>query len=133
MLGAEIGTSLMAVVHSFDLSWLSPLLIFVGIVLFKSNEKSTDGRIGTVAIGFGLITLGLQHIIAATAPIIAAPSIRGLIIGVPNDVLLHIVVGALLTLACYQSGTFPVECCATDRIFTAPESQLLNKLYDQKT
>jgi phosphate:Na+ symporter len=34
MLGADIGTSLIAVVFSFDLSWLSPLLIFVGVVLF---------------------------------------------------------------------------------------------------
>ena len=30
MLGADVGTSLMAVVFSFDLSWLSPLFIFVG-------------------------------------------------------------------------------------------------------
>ena len=28
MLGADVGSSLMAVVFSFDLSWLSPLLIF---------------------------------------------------------------------------------------------------------
>lgn len=28
MLGADVGTALMAVVFSFDLSWLSPLLIF---------------------------------------------------------------------------------------------------------
>ena len=34
MLGADIGTSAMVVVFSFDLSWLSPLLIFVGVVLF---------------------------------------------------------------------------------------------------
>lgn len=106
MLGAEIGTSLMAVVFSFDLSWLSPLLIFTGVVLFISNEKSTAGRIGSVAIGFGLITLGLQLIVAATAPIIASPAIRGLIVSLPNDVLLHIVVGALLTVACYSSLAF---------------------------
>ena len=34
MLGADIGTSLMAVLFSRDLSWLSPLFIFVGVVLF---------------------------------------------------------------------------------------------------
>ncbi len=32
MLGADVGTALMAVVFSFDLSWLSPLLIFGGVV-----------------------------------------------------------------------------------------------------
>ncbi len=106
MLGAEIGTSLMAVVFSFDLSWLSPLLIFSGVVLFISNEKSTAGRVGRVAIGFGLITLGLQLIVAATQPMIASPVIRGLIVGLPNDVFLDIIVGALLTMACYSSLAF---------------------------
>ena len=106
MLGAEIGTSLMTVLFSFDLSWLSPLLIFVGVVAFISNEKSTAGRIGTVAIGFGLITLGLQLIVSATAPMIASPAIRGLIVGLPNDIFLDIIVGALLTMACYSSLAF---------------------------
>ena len=106
MLGAEIGSSLMAVVFSFDLSWLSPLLIFSGVVAFISNEKSNAGRIGKIAIGFGLITLGLQLIVAATQPIIASPAIRGLIVGLPNDVFLDIIVGVLLTMACYSSLAF---------------------------
>ena len=29
----------MAVVFSFDLSWLSPLLIFVGVVMFISAQR----------------------------------------------------------------------------------------------
>ncbi len=106
MLGAEVGTSLMTVVFSFDLSWLSPLLIFSGVVLFVSNERSSAGRFGQVAIGFGLITLGLQLIVAATQPLIASPAIRGLIVALPNDVLLDIVVGALLTMATYSSLAF---------------------------
>jgi phosphate:Na+ symporter len=106
MLGAEIGTSLMAVVFSFDLSWLSPLLIFTGVVASISNEKNTIGRVGRVAIGFGLITLGLQLIVAATQPLIASPAIRGLIVALPNDVSLDIVVGAMLTMACYSSLAF---------------------------
>ena len=57
MLGADMGTSLMAVVFSFDLSWLSPLLIFGGVVAFISREKTTTGRLGRVAIGLGLILL----------------------------------------------------------------------------
>src|SRR5678815_556740 len=41
MLGADVGTSLMAVVFSFDLSWLSPLLIFVGVLLYLTRENAT--------------------------------------------------------------------------------------------
>ena len=43
MLGADVGTSLMAVVFSFDLSWLSPLFIFVGVVLFISRQSTNVG------------------------------------------------------------------------------------------
>ena len=48
MLGADVGTALMAVVFSFDLSWLSPLLIFVGVVLFISRQDTVAGRVGRV-------------------------------------------------------------------------------------
>ncbi len=46
MLGADVGTSLMAVVFSFDLSWLSPLFILVGVVLFLSRQSTPTGRSG---------------------------------------------------------------------------------------
>ena len=60
MLGADIGTSLMTVVFSFDLSWLSPLLIFVGVVLFITRQASPLGRLGRVLIGLGLMLLALR-------------------------------------------------------------------------
>src|SRR4051794_11721959 len=66
MLGADVGTSLMAVVFSLDLSWLSPLLIFVGVVVFISRQNSGAGAIGRVLIGLGVITLALQLIVGAT-------------------------------------------------------------------
>ncbi len=46
MLGADVGTSLMVLVFSFDLSWLSPFLIFVGVVLFLTRQETNVGRFG---------------------------------------------------------------------------------------
>ena len=103
MLGADMGTSLMAVVFSFDLSWLSPLLIFVGVVLFISRQTSAAGRIGRVLIGLGLITLALQLIVAATKPLTESPAVRALLVALPNEILLDIVVGAVLTVLSYSS------------------------------
>ena len=37
MLGADVGTSLMALCFSFDLSWLSPLLIVVGVEIGRAH------------------------------------------------------------------------------------------------
>ena len=103
MLGADVGTSLMAVVFSFDLSWLSPLLIFSGVVLFISRENSAAGRIGRVLIGVGLIILALQLIVAATRPLTEAPAVRALLVALPNEIVLNIVVGAVLTVLAYSS------------------------------
>jgi phosphate:Na+ symporter len=103
MLGADVGTALMAVVYSFDLSWLSPLLIFVGVVMFVARQDNTVGRIGRLLIGLGLITLALQLIVQATRPLIQAPAVRELLIALPNEVLLDILVGAVLTVLSYSS------------------------------
>ena len=103
MLGADVGTALMAAVYSFDLSWVSPLLIFVGVVMFVSRQNSDVGRTGRVLIGLGLITLALQLIVAATRPMIETPAVRALIVALPNEVLLDILMGAVLTVLAYSS------------------------------
>ena len=103
MLGADVGTSVMAVVFSFDLSWLSPLLIFVGVVVFISKQNSGIGAVGRVLIGLGLITLALQLIVTATRPLTEAPAVRALLVSLPQDVLLDILVGAVLTVLSYSS------------------------------
>ena len=43
MRGADVGTSLMSVLFSSDLSWLSPLFIFVGVVLFITRRPAPPG------------------------------------------------------------------------------------------
>ena len=103
MLGADVGTALMALVFSFDLSWLSPLLIFSGVVLFITRENTQAGRIGRVLIGLGLITLALQLIVGATKPLTDSPAVRALLLALPNEVLLDILVGATLTVLSYSS------------------------------
>ncbi len=103
MLGADVGTSLIAVVFCFDLSWLSPLLIFGGVVMFISREKTNAGRLGRVAIGLGLMLLSLQLIVASTRPLADSPAMRALLAALPNDVLLNILVGATLTVLSYSS------------------------------
>src|SRR4029450_7089605 len=51
MLGADVGTSLVVVMLSYDLSWLAPFLIFTGVVLFLSRQATNVGRFGRILIG----------------------------------------------------------------------------------
>ncbi|MBM3389626.1 MAG: Na/Pi cotransporter family protein [Betaproteobacteria bacterium] len=103
MLGADVGTAFMAVVYAFDLSWLSPLLIFVGVVMFISRPNSDSGRVGRVLIGLGVITLALQLITGATKPLTEATAVRALLVALPNEVLLNILMGIAITVLAYSS------------------------------
>ena len=103
MLGADVGTSLMAVVFSFDLSWLSPLCIFVGVVLFISRPETNAGRFGRVLIGLGLMLMALKLVSVSTQVLTQAPAVRALLESLGSDLLLEITVGAFLAVVSYSS------------------------------
>jgi phosphate:Na+ symporter len=103
MLGADIGTSLMTVVFSFDLSWLSPLFIFVGVVLYISDQQARAGRIGRILIGLGLMLLALRLVTASTEVLTQSPVVKALLASLNSDLLLEITVGALVSVVAYSS------------------------------
>jgi phosphate:Na+ symporter len=103
MLGADVGTSIMAQVFSLDLSWLYPLLIFFGVVFFLSRKTTRAGQLGRVAIGLGLIILALQMIMAATQPIVQAQGVKVLFASVSGDLMLDMLIGALLVVLSWSS------------------------------
>jgi phosphate:Na+ symporter len=103
MLGADVGTSLMTVVFSFDLSWLSPLFIFVGVVLYLTRETNHVGRFGRILIGLGLMLLALRLIAASTEIMTQTPAVKTLLGSISSDLLLEITVGAFLSVVAYSS------------------------------
>ncbi|MBP6406777.1 MAG: Na/Pi cotransporter family protein, partial [Ramlibacter sp.] len=101
--GADVGTSLMAVVFSFDLSWLSPLFIFAGVVLFISRQSTNVGRFGRILIGLGLMLLALRLVTASTEVLTQAPAVKALLASLASDLLLEITMGAVLAVVSYSS------------------------------
>jgi phosphate:Na+ symporter len=103
MLGADVGTSIVTLVLSFDLSWLSPLLIFVGVVLFLARQEANVGRFGRILIGLGLILFALQWIGVSAKPLTQAAGMRVIFASLTGDVLLDMLVAAFVTILCYSS------------------------------
>jgi phosphate:Na+ symporter len=103
MLGADVGTALVTLVLSFDLSWLAPFLIFVGVVLFLTMQATRIGRFGRILIGLGLIMFALQWISVAAKPIVQAAGVKVIFASLTGDVLLDMLVAACLTILCYSS------------------------------
>ncbi|MDO9135127.1 Na/Pi cotransporter family protein [Hydrogenophaga sp.] len=102
MLGADIGTSLMAVVFSFDLSWLSPLFIFLGVTLFISRQGTSTGDFGRVLIGLGLMLLALRLISSSTNVLTQNPAVQLMLESLTSDLLLEILLGATLAVVAYS-------------------------------
>ncbi len=77
VLGADVGTALMARVLTFD---LSPAIAAADIYrryFFPSGVKQTRaGQLGRVGIGLGLILLALELIVRAVHPITRANGVR---------------------------------------------------------
>lgn len=103
MLGADVGTSLVVQVFSFDLSWLSPLAIGVGVILHLWRKATRAGQIGRIAIGVGLIILALQIILQAARPFTEAAGVRVIFGTLSGDPLLDMLIGALFTLLAWSS------------------------------
>lgn len=103
VLGADVGTALMARVLTFDLSWVSPLLIFLGVIFFLSRKQSRVGQLGRVSIGLGLILLALELIVQAMTPITEASGVKVIFASLTGDILLDALIGAMFAVISYSS------------------------------
>ncbi|EOU9533063.1 Na/Pi cotransporter family protein [Cronobacter dublinensis] len=103
VLGADVGTALMARVLTFDLSWLSPLLIFIGVIFFLGRKQTRAGQLGRVAIGLGLILQALELIVQAVTPITNASGVQVIFASLTGDLMLDALIGAMFAVISYSS------------------------------
>ncbi|WLS78645.1 Na/Pi cotransporter family protein [Erwinia pyri] len=103
ILGADVGTAIMARILTFDLSWLSPLFILFGVVFFLGRKQTRAGQLGRASIGLGLILLALQLIVAAATPITQASGVKVIFSSLTGDVMLDALLGAVFAIISYSS------------------------------
>ena len=103
MLGADVGTALLAQVFSLNLSWLSPLLIVFGVASFLAKRETRTGQIGRIAIGLGLMILALQLVMSATHPITQSGGVRVIFGTLSGDPLLDMLIGAAFAVVLWSS------------------------------
>ncbi|MCC6869573.1 MAG: Na/Pi cotransporter family protein, partial [Burkholderiales bacterium] len=103
MLGADVGTSIVTLVLSFDLDFLAPILVVVGVTLFLRRQASAAGRFGRILIGLGLILFALQWIRTAAHPVMDTEAVKVLFASLTGDVMLDVLTGAVMTVVVYSS------------------------------
>jgi phosphate:Na+ symporter len=103
MLGANVGTTLIVQVLSFNIAAFAPILFIIGLVAFRSGARSRIKDIGRVSIGLGLMLLALHILLDTLAPAETAPSVRVLMSAITGDPVLCIMIGAVVTWAVHSS------------------------------
>ncbi|HUI60702.1 MAG TPA: Na/Pi cotransporter family protein [Steroidobacteraceae bacterium] len=105
MLGANVGTTLIVQVLSFNVSAAAPVLFLIGVTAFKRGGQTRTRDLGRVAIGIGLMVLSLHILLDTLAPAENAPAVRTLLSAITNEPLLCLLMAAALTWAAHSSVT----------------------------
>jgi phosphate:Na+ symporter len=103
MLGANVGTTLIVQLLSFNIAAAAPVLFVIGLVAFRAGERSRLKDIGRVGIGLGLMLLALHILLDTLAPAEQAPVVRTLLGAITGDPILCVVIAAALTWAAHSS------------------------------
>src|SRR5262245_34764155 len=103
MLGANVGTTLIVQVLSFNVTAIAPVLFVLGLVAFRSGPRSKIKDLGRVSIGLGLILLSLHILVDTLAPAETAPGVRLFMASITGDPVLCIVLAAVITWAVHSS------------------------------
>lgn len=69
LLGADLGSALVVRVLSFDLGWLSPLLLAAGGLLYLKGRSDKPRELGRMLLGIGFVLMSLKLIGEATLPL----------------------------------------------------------------
>ena len=103
MLGANVGTTLIVQVLSFNITAAAPALFIVGLLAFRFGARGRIKNIGRVMIGLGLMLLALHILMSSLAPAESAPVVRTLLASITGDPVLCIIIAAALTWAAHSS------------------------------
>src|SRR3954468_17255 len=103
MLGANVGTTLIVQILSFNITAAAPFLFVLGLIAFRGGARSRVKDLGRVSIGLGLMLLALHILLDTLAPAENAPGVRIFMNAITGDPVLCIVIAAVATWAVHSS------------------------------
>ena len=114
IMGANIGTTVTGWLVS-SAEWadflspttLAPIIIMLGVVIMLTAKRKTSKYISNIAIGFGLLFVGISTMSVSVAPLREAPAFVDMFVTLGSNPLLGILAGAIVT-AIIQSSSASV-------------------------
>jgi phosphate:Na+ symporter len=103
MLGANVGTTLVVQVLSFNIAVVTPVLLLMGVIAFKRGGRTRTRDLGRAAIGIGLMLLALHIFLGALTTTESSPAARALLSAITSQPILCLAVAAAMTWAAHSS------------------------------
>ncbi|WP_243368694.1 Na/Pi cotransporter family protein [Microvirga solisilvae] len=103
MLGANVGTTLIVQVLSFDITLIFPMLIFVGFFAYKRGSSSRIKDLGRVGIGLGLMLLSLHLLSETIRPIESSKVLKDLLAVIAPDPLILVLLSGFFAWMAHSS------------------------------
>ena len=125
VLGANVGSTLIVQVLSFNVAAAAPVLVLAGVIAFKRGARTRIRDVARVAIGLGLVLLALNGIVATIRPVEQAAALRQLLSLLASDLTVDVVIGALMTWAAYSSVATILLVMSLASANVVGESQML--------
>jgi phosphate:Na+ symporter len=121
MLGANVGTTLVAQVLSLDITWLWTGILPLGVFLFMASENERPRGVARIAIGLGLMLLSLQHLGVAAQPLRDSVTFKAFLSGLAGDPILAFLAGTLITWVMHSSLSMVLMVMAFAGAHAIPE------------
>ncbi len=103
MLGADVGSTLVAQAFSFDVKGLWAIGMVAGVTLFNAARSDQSKNAGRIFMGLGLMLLSLSLIGGVSAELRDSPTVTAVLRALGSEPLIAIVVSGLLTWICHSS------------------------------
>ena len=103
MLGANVGTTLIVQVLSFNPTFLAPGLILVGVWMFRHYAPGRARDLGRTLVGLGLLLLALDQLVSMFEPLKSAPLLALALEALEQAPVLALIASAVLAWASHSS------------------------------
>ncbi|MEP5729520.1 MAG: Na/Pi cotransporter family protein [Sulfitobacter sp.] len=103
ILGADLGSAIVAKILVARWSFVMPLLLVAGVGLFLKGGSGRMRQTGRILVGLGLIFLSLDLIRDATGPISQSAQISAAMQSLASDLSVAFVIGGILAWAMHSS------------------------------
>lgn len=103
MLGANLGTAIVAVILSSDVHWMTSTAILIGVVLLTASHKNRTRNLGRAVLGLGLMLLALRLLQGVTDPLRASQTVATVLAGLAEAPAFALVASAGLAVLASSS------------------------------